>query len=99
MWVEIWDDCGPMGDHHQYRRVVTELFIEGKDAYDIFIETTEYDAKGKARTKMKRLADRRSSVARTQQMTAAETTLAQWRARSAELKAEAGVASTPDGSR
>lgn len=88
VWVEIWDDCGPMGDHQQYRRIVTELFIEGKDAYDIFYETTEYDRKGKPHKKMKRLADQRSTASRGQQMISAQATLDAWRARAEELKAK-----------
>lgn len=97
VWLEIWDDCSPMGDTHQYRRIVTELFIDGKDAYDIFYEVTEHDKKGRPRKKVKRLAASPSSVSRTQQMTSATTVLDQWRARSAELKAQREVASTPDG--
>lgn len=96
-WVELWDDCGPMGDHHQYRRIITELFIEGKDAYDIFYEVTEYDKKGKSHKKMKRLSDSPSRVSRNIQMQSAVSVLEQWKARSAELKAAREVASTPDG--
>jgi hypothetical protein len=45
VWVEIYDDVSPMGDRAQYRRIVKELFLEGKDPSEIWIETT--DAKGK----------------------------------------------------
>ena len=52
VWAEIWDDCSAMGDQSQYRSIVTQMFIEGKDPHDIWYETT--DAKGKK--KRKRLA-------------------------------------------
>jgi hypothetical protein len=31
IWAEMWDDCSPMGDVHQYREIITQLYIEGKD--------------------------------------------------------------------
>lgn len=45
VWTEIWDDCSPMGDRSQHRRVMKELFIEGKNPHDVWYET--YDDKGK----------------------------------------------------
>lgn len=54
IWAEIYDDCPPMGDHAEYRRIVTELFIEGKPAHKI----TYKDAKGKTQ----RLADAKPQI-------------------------------------
>lgn len=96
-WVEIYDDCSPMGDSHQYRRIVTELFIDGKDPFEIFYEVTEYDKKGKPKKKQRRLADAPTSVSRGQQMSSALSVLEQWKARAAQLKEEQALASTPDG--
>ena len=45
IWTEIWDDANPMGDRSQYRRIMKELFLEGKDPHEIWYDTT--DAKGK----------------------------------------------------
>lgn len=45
VWTEIWDDANPMGDRSQYRRIMRELFLEGKPPHEIWYETT--DAKGK----------------------------------------------------
>ena len=61
VWLEIWNDCSPMGDLSEYRRIVTELFIDGKDPHDITYEVTDYDGKGKPVKKMKRLSDTRGS--------------------------------------
>jgi hypothetical protein len=87
VWVEIWDDVGPMSDHTQYRRIVTELFIEGKDPYDITYETTVYDKKGKAKQVVKRLSEMPSGAARSQRLVSQADVLAEWKARAAELKA------------
>ena len=35
VWAEIWDDVSPMGDRSRYRQIIVELFVEGKDPYDI----------------------------------------------------------------
>ena len=43
VWTEIWDDCPAMGDQGQYRRVMRELFLEGKDPSNIYIT----DSKGR----------------------------------------------------
>lgn len=43
VWTEIWDDCPAMGDQAQYRRVMTELFLDGKDPSDIYVT----DSKGR----------------------------------------------------
>lgn len=53
VWTEIWDDCSPMADRAQYRRVMKELFLEGKDPHEVWYET--YDQKGKK--VRKRLSD------------------------------------------
>jgi hypothetical protein len=45
VWLEIWDDCSAMGDRGQYRRVMKELFLEGKNPHEVWYET--YDDKGK----------------------------------------------------
>lgn len=96
-WVEIWDDVTAMSDIHTYHRIVTELFIEGKDPYEIKYEVTEYDKKGKPVTKVKRLADAPTAVSRAQRMLSQGSILEQWKTRSAELKAGGSVASSPDG--
>lgn len=49
VWLEIWDDCPPMGDQSQYRDIVTKLFIECKNAWEITYQG--YDDKGKKVTK------------------------------------------------
>lgn len=43
VWVEIYDDAPAMGDRYQYRQVMKELFIEGKDASEIYY--TDSDGK------------------------------------------------------
>lgn len=53
VWAEIWDDCSPMGDQGQYRSIVSQMFLEGKDPHDIWFETTD----GKGKKKRQRLAD------------------------------------------
>lgn len=35
VWAELWDDVSPMGDRARYHKIIVELFIEGKDPYDI----------------------------------------------------------------
>lgn len=45
VWLELWNDCPPMGDHAQYREIITKLFIEGKPAWEITYDGV--DAKGK----------------------------------------------------
>lgn len=45
VWLEIWDDCPPLGDQGQYRRIMSEYFIECKDPWNIIYET--HDDKGK----------------------------------------------------
>lgn len=45
VWTEIWDDCAPMGDQGQYRRIMKELFLEGKNPHEIWYDT--HDDKGK----------------------------------------------------
>jgi hypothetical protein len=54
VWVEIHDDCSPMGDQAQWREIVTKLFIEGIPAWEITYEG--FDDKGKK--VRKRLAPR-----------------------------------------
>jgi hypothetical protein len=54
VWLEVWNDCPPMGDHAQYREIVTKLFIEGKPAWEITYDG--HDDKGKK--VKKRLAPR-----------------------------------------
>lgn len=97
VWLEIWNDCSPMGDMHQYRRIVTELFIDGKDPYDIFYEVTEHDKKGKPIKKQKRLANAPTSVSRGQRLSTGMDLLAEWKARAAELKQAQQVALPADG--
>jgi hypothetical protein len=45
VWMEIWDDCAPMGDQFQYRRIMKELFLDGVPPHDIWYDT--HDDKGK----------------------------------------------------
>ena len=45
VWVEIYDDCSPMGDRHQYREIVTKLFMLGEDPHNIWV--TQPDGKKK----------------------------------------------------
>lgn len=45
VWMEILSDCSPMGDRNQYQRIVRELFLEGKDPFEIWIDS--HDKKGK----------------------------------------------------
>lgn len=97
VWVEIWQDVSMMSDIHTYHRIVGELFLEGKDPYDITWEVEEYDkALKKNVTKTKRLADQPTAATRAQQMKSGMAQLEEWRARSAQLKAEGVVASSPD---
>ena len=35
VWTELWDDISPMGDRSRYHKILIELFVEGKDPYDI----------------------------------------------------------------
>lgn len=49
VWLEIWEDCPPMGDHGQYRDIVTKIFLECKEPWEI--SYTTYDDKGKKVTK------------------------------------------------
>lgn len=37
VWVEIYDDCSPMGDRQQYREIVTKLFMQGEDPHNIWV--------------------------------------------------------------
>jgi hypothetical protein len=62
VWSEIWDDCAPMGDQAQYREIVKQLFLDGKDPYEIWFETT--DAKGKKKRQRLAQAPSRSSSGR-----------------------------------
>lgn len=87
-WVEIWDDFGPMSDHITYRRIVTELFVEGKEPYEITYEVTVHDKKGKPHQKLKRLSDSPSAGSRSQRMVSQASVLEEWKARGAELRAE-----------
>lgn len=43
VWAELWDDVSPMADRSRYHKILVELFVEGKDPYDI----TWKDEKGK----------------------------------------------------
>lgn len=43
VWAELWDDVSPMADRGRYHKIIVELFVEGKDPYDI----TWYDHDGK----------------------------------------------------
>lgn len=88
VWVEIWDDYGPMSDHITYRRIVTELFVEGKEPFEITYEVTTYDKKGKAKQVTKRLSDSPSQGSRAQRLTSQSSVLEQWKARAAELRAD-----------
>lgn len=49
VWTEIWDDCPPMGDQHQYRDIMEKLFLRGMEPWQITYETT--DKKGKKVTR------------------------------------------------
>lgn len=37
VWVEIYDDCSPMGNRPEYREIVTKLFLKGEDPHNIWI--------------------------------------------------------------
>lgn len=37
VWVEIYDDCSPMGDRHEYREIITKLFLKGEDPHNIWV--------------------------------------------------------------
>lgn len=70
VWLEIWDDCSPMGDQHEYREIVHKLFIEGIPPWEIFYDG--YDAKGKK--VKKRLGERptsTSTMSKTEQVVSA----------------------------
>lgn len=45
VWLEIWDDCPAMGDQATYRDIVTKLFVECKNPWEIFYDG--YTDKGK----------------------------------------------------
>ena len=46
MWLELWDDCGPMGDQVKYREAIQTIFYEGRDP-----GTVEFvDAQGNKKT-------------------------------------------------
>lgn len=34
-WAELWDDVSPMADRSRWHMIVKELFVDGKDPYDI----------------------------------------------------------------
>lgn len=34
-WAELWDDVSPMADRGRWHKIIQELFVEGKDPYDI----------------------------------------------------------------
>jgi hypothetical protein len=87
VWVEIWDDVGAMGDRAQYHRIIEELFLEGKDPYDITYETTEYK-NGKSVEVTRRLSEAPSKAGRANRMKSEASVLEQWKARAAELKAQ-----------
>lgn len=61
VWVEIYDDCSPMGDRQQYRDVVTKLFLQGVDPHDIWI--TGSDGKKKRLTDTPRAKTGKSDIA------------------------------------
>ena len=50
-WATLWDDVSPMADRARWHQIRQELFVEGKDPYDI----TWKDHDGK----LQRLADTR----------------------------------------
>lgn len=97
VWVEIWDDCSPMGDVSQYREIVTKLFIEGMEPWRITYTTT--DKKGKKVTK--RLGDRpeggRSFAPSKSMMEQARALHQQLQALKAAAQEGDKVASPPDG--
>jgi len=89
IWAEIYDDCSPMGDVHQYREVVSALYIEGRDPHDI----TYKDAKGKTR----RLADApASSGVRKGPSQSAHEAMRAMQERARELAEARKLASPPD---
>ena len=46
VWLELWDDCGPMGDQVKYREAIKTIFYEGRDP-----DSVEFvDAEGNKRT-------------------------------------------------
>lgn len=88
IWAEIYDDCSPMGDQHQYREIVTALYIEGKDPHEV----TYQDSKGRTR----RLAD---APARPGSRTPRPSAIEEMRAmqeRARQLADEHALASPPD---
>lgn len=46
------DDCPPMGDHAQYREIMTKLFIDGDDPADVW--WTDSDGKSHRLTEPQR---------------------------------------------
>jgi hypothetical protein len=53
-WAELWDDVSPMADRSRWHKIIVELFVEGKDPYDI----TWRDHDGK----LQRLSNQRAST-------------------------------------
>ena len=46
VWLELWDDCSPMGNQAKYRDAIQAIFMEGREP-----GTVEFtDAKGNTRT-------------------------------------------------
>jgi hypothetical protein len=41
VWLEVWDDCPALGDQHEYREIVHNLFFEGLEPGEI--EVTDPD--------------------------------------------------------
>jgi hypothetical protein len=61
VWVEIYDDAPLMGDRQQYRQIMREMFIDGKDPYDIWYT----DSKGKRKRLSSSPADSGAPVPKT----------------------------------
>lgn len=41
MWLELWDDCGPMGDQVKYREAIQTIFFDGLEPGEV--EFTDKD--------------------------------------------------------
>lgn len=35
VWLELWDDCPPLGDQQKYREAIHTIFVEGKEIGEI----------------------------------------------------------------
>lgn len=85
VWSEIWDDCSPMADLTQYRQIVTQIFLEGKDPHDVWYEST--DGRGKKTRKRLAAEPARGAAGRRHDLTALRDLMEQAKA-AAQAQAE-----------